>query len=39
MAYFWTGLICLIVGGLAGGVAVWWFGIHKKKIPDVVVNK
>jgi hypothetical protein len=35
MGYFLTGLICLVVGGLVGASLVWWFGVHKKKIPDV----
>jgi len=32
-------VIGLVVGGLVGAGLMWWFGIHKKKIPDVVVNK
>jgi len=38
MGYFLTGLICLIIGGLVGAGLMWWFGVHKKKIPDVTTS-
>ena len=31
-------VIGLVVGGLVGAGLMWWFGIHKKKIPDVEIK-
>jgi len=35
MGYFLTGLICFIFGAVIGGGLVYWFGVHKKQIPDI----
>lgn len=39
MWYIIVGLICLIIGIVGGAGIMWWFGVHKKQVPDVGVPK
>lgn len=32
-------IICFLVGLFVGGGLMWWFGVHKKKIPNIEVGK